>query len=1158
MSDHGALAIAPRFIRAIHIRRDFHDLRHRLDGYQVTPLVRQAAGRIVTGLTPGSAERAFSVVGPFGAGKSAFGVFVAHYLQRTPESRRTLLHSLHADEAGDILNSEAPSLLAVLVPGNNSALRYAVLDALADALDKTDLRSPSLDAIFNDVVAALEQDMLDPGRVADLLRTAAEAVHVHGRYAGIVLIIDELGQFLDYAARQDEERDLFVLQSIAEAAARSGATPIIVVTILHQAFERYTLNAGVTRRIEWAKVQGRFVDLPFQEPTSQMIRMVALALRPSGRDRYAEARATWANRVAAMSEVLDLRPVEIGADEWRQIIADSYPIHPTVLVALPALFRQIAQNERSLFSFLYSDEPWGLRDVARGATPEGELPIYRLTHLYQYVEASLGPSLFGRSRGQRWAELAEARAPLAAGDPLSHAVLTVVGTIGALERSSGLRASRVHVAFALADDGDDAAIADGLLALHGRRMITYRQHRDSYILWEGSDLDLDAMAQDVRREIGSRVSLPGLLQRHADTTPRIARRHSYRSGATRTFAVRYVDTNELAGAPAPTAGFDGELLHVIPADEEELQQAEQWASAPERADEPGRIVVVPQRVRQLRDLLLDVAALRGLLEERDELENDRPARREVAGRLIEAQQALANVIGETYSGGRSRWYYRTHAQPVDNARQIDQLLSDAADTTYPQAPRVWNELIVRRQLSSAASKARRNLVAAMLTRADAENLGLVGFPPERAIYESVLHLGGLHRPDAAGIWRISAPPEADPLRLRPAWVAMEQFLEGAADEAQPLTALYAVLEAPPYGVKAGLTPLLFATLYVARAGEINLYERGNYVPDPDDATFDRLLTRPDQFGVRLSRADGARRQVYEHLARALAPSALERPIQPALLAVALPLLRQFKNLPAYSKQTRTISVQSQAIRDALREARSPDELLFERLPIACDLTPFAADEPEGTLRVDTFATALRKGLQELQDAYPQLMRTIGERIGAAFDLPTSDDARAVLTMRHAMIADATSDGMLRALGVRLETADAEGDAWIESIATLIAKRPPELWSDGELPAFERAIADVGRRFRSAEELALVARTLPAEAPLLRVGIANGHGELSRVLRTGTNDPAVQRLRSELADALGRHSDLSAEQQVSALAELLQALLQSAPTEMPVITEGTRR
>ncbi len=1144
MPDRADITVAPRFTRAVHIRRDFRDLRYRLTGYQVTPLVRQAAGRIVAGVVSNSGERAFSVVGPFGSGKSAFGLFVAHFLQRSEKSRRQLLSSLKVEDAAAVLPLDAPSLLAVLVPGNNSSLRYAVLASLDDALDDQRLRTPELDQLRLKIDAAASDPQLDPVRVADLVEEAARHLRAQGRYQGVLVVIDELGQFLDFAARQDDERDLFVLQSLAETAARSGDTPVVVVTILHQAFERYTLNAGATKRLEWAKVQGRFVDLPFQEPASQMVRMVAYALRPDERDPYSAARATWAERLAPIADALGLRPAEIGADEWRQVVADSYPIHPTVLVALPSLLRQLAQNERSLFAFLHSDEPWGLRDVVRGPAPDGELPIYRLTHLFSYVEACLGPSLFGRSRGQRWSELAEARAALAAGDPLQLDVLTVVGTIGALERSSGLRASQAQVAFALADSPDDSAVADALLALQTRRLITYRQHRDSYIIWEGSDLDLDALAQETRRELGERVSLPQLLQRHADTTPRIARRHSYRTGATRTFAVRYAGAAELSAELPLTPGFDGELLHVVPADEEELRRAERWAQDPVRASEPERITVLPSRVRELRDLLLDVAALRHLLDEREELENDRPARREVAGRLIEAQQALAHVIRETYGGERSHWFHRTEVRPVASARRVDELLSEAADATYPLAPRVWNELIVRRQLSAAAAKARRNLVEAMLEHAGEENLGLVGYPPERAIYESVLRAGGLHRRNEAGELHFGPPPPEDPLRLRPAWDAMEEFLAAEAAEPRALTELYALLEGPPFGVKAGLTPLLFVALYAARAGEINLYERGNYVPMPDTATFERLLTRPEQFAVRLSRADGARRLVYERLARALAPRALAQPVQPALLAVAMPLLRLVHGLPAYSKQTRQVSERSQAVREAIREARSPDELLFERLPLACGLPPFRPDDPEGEARVDAFATRLREAIQELQEAYPQLIKAIAARIRTAFALRSSGAAaRAELQARHALIADTTNDPLIRSVGVRLETADAGDDAWVESLAALVARRPPDLWSDGDLPAFEAAVAELGRRFRAAEELAVVARAVPAEAPLLRIGLANGHGEVSRVLHVAEGDPAVQRLVDDLSGALGRHAGLTAEQRAAALATLLQSLLE---------------
>lgn len=1140
MPDKNAIPVAPRFTRSVHIGRDFRDMRFRLDGYQVTPLVRQTAGRIIAGLAADATERAFSVIGPFGAGKSAFGLFLAHFLQRRPAGRHELLTSLNVPIPDSLLPLDAPTLLSVRVPGNNAPLRQALMRALNQALAGK-MRSPAIAALRQSLETACQDPLLDPVRVADYVAETARLLRAEGSFDGLLVVIDELGQFLDYAARHEEQRDLFVLQSLAETAARSGDAPLLVVTILHQAFERYTTNAGPTRRAEWAKVQGRFEDLPFQEPAAQMVRMVASALQPVGRDPYKQARKEWATRLSPLAEDLGLRPVEIGSAEWQNLIADTYPVHPAVLVALPSLFRQLAQNERSLFAFLHTDEPWGLRDIVRGPLSDGTLPIYRLTHLYAYLEANLGPALFARARGQRWAEVAEARVSLIDDDALHLDVLTVVGVLGAIERASGLRASRAHIAFALADTGDDQTVTNALQKLVERRIITYRRYRDSYIIWEGSDLDLETLTQEARRAISERMDLTALLQQHADMTPRIARRHSYRTGSTRIFAVRYVESTRLGTDLARGERYDGELLHVVPANEEELRAAEDWAQEPARAGEPWRITILPSRLHDLRDLLLEVAALRTLLDEHVELEHDRPARREVAGRLLEARQMLADMIAETYE--RGRWFYAGQHYRLQNARQIDELLSRAADITYPHTPLVWNELIVRRQLTSAAAKARRNLVEAMLARASEPLLGLTGYPPERAIYESILRMGGLHRQDANGVWRIGPPPLEDPLRLSQVWQAMEALISAERIEPHPVADLFVHLERPPYGVKAGLTPLLFVALYVARAGEISIYERGMYVPMPDIAVFERLMTRPEQFSVRLCRAEGARWRVYERLARALAPQALTQPSQPALLAVTLPLLRFINQLPAYSKQTKRISPRAQAVRQALREARTPDELLFERLPRACDMPSFRADDDEGTLRVEPFVAALREALQELQSAYSRLLETIATRISAAFGLhATGASGRAELETRYAAIAATVTDPQIRAVGVRLETADPGDQPWIVSLAALVAKRPPETWSDGDLPAFEAAVVDLGRRFRAAEELALIAHTVPSDTTLVRVGVNNGQGEISRVVDISVADPAVERLQTDLRAVLERHADLTNDQRVAALTELLNQIL----------------
>ena len=48
--------------------------------------------------------------------------------------------------------------------------------------------------------------------------------------------------------------------------------------------------------------------------------------------------------------------------ELRDCLAACYPLHPLTALVLGPLFRQLAQNERSLFAFLASSEPFGFQD----------------------------------------------------------------------------------------------------------------------------------------------------------------------------------------------------------------------------------------------------------------------------------------------------------------------------------------------------------------------------------------------------------------------------------------------------------------------------------------------------------------------------------------------------------------------------------------------------------------------------------------------------------------------------------------------------------------------------------------------------------------------------------------------------------------------------
>jgi len=131
-------------------------------------------------------------------------------------------------------------------------------------------------------------------REGDVVRALKEAAaDRREKHGGVILFIDEMGKFLEAAAQ--DGADLYVFQQLAELASRSERR-LLVVGILHQAFEEYANRLSQEGRDEWAKIQGRFVDLAINTAGEEQIDLISRAVET---DREASEPGAFATTVAA-------------------------------------------------------------------------------------------------------------------------------------------------------------------------------------------------------------------------------------------------------------------------------------------------------------------------------------------------------------------------------------------------------------------------------------------------------------------------------------------------------------------------------------------------------------------------------------------------------------------------------------------------------------------------------------------------------------------------------------------------------------------------------------------------------------------------------------------------------------------------------------------
>ncbi len=172
------------------------------------------------------------------------------------------------------------NLLPVLVTGSREPLAISLLRALATALEDTCNRGkkPHLVERVRVVSDATGGRAPSDAEVIALIGEAVTYIRESEKAAGVLIILDEMGKFLEYAALHPDRQDVYFLQQLAEAAARSGDAPLLVVGLLHQGFHAYAERLSYTAQKEWEKVAGRFEEVLFNQPLEQTAALVAAAL----------------------------------------------------------------------------------------------------------------------------------------------------------------------------------------------------------------------------------------------------------------------------------------------------------------------------------------------------------------------------------------------------------------------------------------------------------------------------------------------------------------------------------------------------------------------------------------------------------------------------------------------------------------------------------------------------------------------------------------------------------------------------------------------------------------------------------------------------------------------------------------------------------------
>lgn len=1024
------ISVKIAYTRSIHLERDAPTLIDEyLPGEVASRILKDIAFRIKNPGLP----RAFSLIGPYGAGKSAFALFISRLLgdPKDPGTRRatTICRKYIPAVANSYRNlkSNRRGFCSLLITGSPQSLTSKFLERLSDSL-KGFLGGRESKLVM-EIRQAAKSVRTKPSDAIALLVRAEKSVRRAGG-GGILIVFDELGKFLEYEARTTASDGVFLLQEIAEYARSQSEANIIILALLHHAFGQYAKGLNREAKNEWSKAQGRFEEIAFIESAEQSLRLVARAL--TNKFTIAE-KAKIHKAVSPIARTLLDTGILAGGDkkEAEKLLADCYPLHPVVAVMLPLLCQKVAQNERTLFSYLSGRETHGFLESVQHLSKIGEFIEADKVYDYFIVASPSTDSITAR----RWAEAESVVDRLGNGCLSSINMLKIIALFNLIGARGKFAASPALLKLSLREKAETA-----IDELQKKSFIVYRRFADEYRIWQGSDFNLDEALETAVGEVGV-FNVAERLNLSNNMPPLTAHKHAVETGNLRPLKPYFVD-RELITRSIPNEDGTPRLILFIPSAPSEKRHFRREMPKFGESD----ILIYCENGSHLREIIIERNALEGILSRCPELKGDAAALRETRKRLSDVVHIERRLLHELLLPGGGEWYWNGKAESIKNRRDIQTLISRVMGAIYQKAPSIHNELINRDKPSGQAAAARRKLLLALAAHENEENLGIEKFPPEKAVYLSLFKSSGMHR-KKGGSWQLCPPTSAnDKHNFLPVWDEISRFIEGTKDKPRSFAELDLTLRAAPYGIKEGVLPILYIAVCLYGKDDIAIFENGDFVPFFTEPHIERFLANPDTFKVQKFEVVGFRAAVMEQYVRLLSGDK-NNTTSKTTLAVARPFAQFSSRLPEFTRQTATISKPAQALRAALEYSKSPHQMLFEKIPKALG---FSGNEVDIFERKDFFTT-LKDILTELNQAYPRLRNRFQELLAIKFGMSENAELGEVREICQNSVAGlllhAPHSNKLRPFLSCLGDTRDDDERWLTGTLMTLIQKPAEKWSD---------------------------------------------------------------------------------------------------------------
>lgn len=938
---------------------------------------------------------------------------------------------------------EALDLIAKWEDGEASKTR---LDEVCNKLkvDISDFKNqlktfvPSSEKVFNLIFKEMTYGatfVSETGSLIDNLNQANEAIK--DEYQGIVFVFDEFGRYIE---DNGETIKVKTIQDFAEYCDHSDYENHLIL-VSHKQLSLYTDKMKKELSDEWKKIEGRFKATSINVKYDQCLSLIPHIIPKTKKwDTFKKRYERDLN--ALYEEAWDFKGFLLPP-EGGNPFEGGFPLHPITLYALDRLSKKVAQNERTFFTYLASDEENSLF-AQIDKLKDDRFHFVGLDLIYDYFEENImsyrANDIYVMYKKLQYAlnKLGEENT-----DSAEVKILKTIAVINIISDSAVLASNRVTLCHVI--DEDDEVISSAIDALEKKKIIKFMRQYGYYDFLDSSIYDLDSMIEEKIGSINDEMVVNILNDEFTDFVI-YPHRYNAKYHMNRIMIPVFAYRNELSKKTFVRSMpdyYDGIVAFVLDADYSLNEYSE--VELPDRM-----LMLVNSNPKQIINEVKRYIATKLLYSQREELKKDDPTVEKELQLYLEEEQAILSELVSNWrkiKGSDITVVFDGHEEEVKSEAELTECASQIMLSAYKKTIIVNNDLINKNKVSGAIRLSRSKLLDNMLNGIDVMN-GCTPLSPEHNIVRALLVKNGMYDDGIpVKLNYIDGEVSGDAVKH-----VIQKYIKKAKKAPVSVNELYEELKKPPYGLRDGYMSLLLA-YELSQYENISLSFHGAD-RDYSSEEFLKAFENPEDYSIFICNWSEEQEKYISDLEE-LYGKYLNRKTKNRLKELLGAMNTHFASLTKSALTTdKYVSPKAKQYRDILSISyKDYNSFFFEVLP--------KLDSDYGTLVVQ-----LRTIKAELERVPELQMSDVDKLIRNVFDIGRDETISKWLFDKYEnewaakahKVFDYHTNAFLEF--VRNNNAQKEDVAVIQDLANVITGFGVDYWNDSKIEDFEEILRKV--------------------------------------------------------------------------------------------------